>query len=137
MRDLKRLGVSLSLDDFGTGWSSLSYLKRLQFDRIKIDQTFMRDIASQPAAETVLRNIINLGRNLGLSCVAEGVETRQQLDYLQQQKCPEIQGYLYSRALPAGDCATLLRSGKPDFLNSPDEPAKSFGVAELPPTPVC
>lgn len=110
MRNLKRLGVSLSLDDFGTGWSSLSYLRRFQFDRIKIDRSFMRDLASQPAAETVVRSIINLGHNLGLTCIAEGVETRQQLDYLQKQMCPEIQGYLCSPALPAERCAEILRT---------------------------
>ena len=110
MRNLKHLGVSLSLDDFGTGWSSLSYLRRFQFDRIKIDRSFMRDLASQPAAETVVRSIINLGHNLGLTCIAEGVETTQQLDYLQKQMCPEIQGYLCSPALPADRCAELLRA---------------------------
>ena len=110
MSDLKSLGVSLSLDDFGTGWSSLSYLRRFHLDRIKIDRSFLRDIASQPAAEAIVRTIITLGRNLGLTCVAEGVETRQQLDYLQKQKCGEIQGFFYSPALPAGDCEALLRS---------------------------
>jgi EAL domain-containing protein (putative c-di-GMP-specific phosphodiesterase class I) len=110
MRDLKSLGVSLSLDDFGTGWSSLSYLRRFHLDRIKIDRSFLRDIASQPAAEAIVRTIIALGRNLGLTCIAEGVETRQQLDYLHKQKCGEIQGFFYSPALPAGDCVALLRS---------------------------
>ena len=110
MSDLKSLGVSLSLDDFGTGWSSLSYLRRFHLDRIKIDRSFLRDIASQPAAEAIVRTIITLGRNLGLTCIAEGVETRQQLDYLQKQKCGEIQGFFYSPALPAGDCEALLRS---------------------------
>jgi diguanylate cyclase (GGDEF)-like protein/PAS domain S-box-containing protein len=110
MSDLKQLGVSLSLDDFGTGWSSLSYLRRFKLDRIKIDQSFLRDIASQPAAEALVRTIISLGRNLGLTCVAEGVETRQQLQYLQKQKCSEIQGFLYSPALPAPQCEQLLRS---------------------------
>ena len=136
MRDLKKLGISLSLDDFGTGWSSLSYLRQFQFDRIKIDQTFLRDIALQPAAETVIRNIIDLGRNLGLACVAEGVETRQQFDYLQRQMCPEIQGYLYSRALPAADCAALLISGKSDSLNAPAESANNFRIADLTPMSV-
>jgi len=112
MSDLKRLGVSLSLDDFGTGWSSLSYLRRFHLDRIKIDRSFLRDIASQPAAEAIVRTIITLGRNLGLTCIAEGVETRQQLDYLQKLKCGEIQGFLYSPALPAGDCEALLRSNQ-------------------------
>jgi diguanylate cyclase (GGDEF)-like protein len=110
MRNLKKLGVSLSLDDFGTGWSSLGYLRRFQFDRIKIDRSFMRDLASQPTAETVVRSIINLGHNLGLTCIAEGVETQQQLDYLQKQMCPEIQGYLCSPALPADQCVELLRA---------------------------
>lgn len=110
MRNLKHLGVSLSLDDFGTGWSSLGYLRRFQFDRIKIDRSFMRDLASQPTAETVVRSIINLGHNLGLTCIAEGVETREQLDYLQEQMCPEIQGYLCSPAVPADRCAEILRT---------------------------
>jgi diguanylate cyclase (GGDEF)-like protein len=136
MQDLKKLGISLSLDDFGTGWSSLSYLRRFQFDRIKIDQTFLRDIALEPAAETVVRNIIDLGRNLGLACVAEGVETRQQFDYLQGQMCPEIQGFLYSRALPAADCAALLSSGKSDFLNTSAESANGFNIADLTPVSV-
>jgi EAL domain-containing protein (putative c-di-GMP-specific phosphodiesterase class I) len=113
MRNLKRIGVSLSLDDFGTGWSSLSYLRRFPLDRIKIDRSFMRDIASDSVAEAVVQSILNLGSNLGLSCVAEGVETLQQLDYLRQQRCGEIQGFLFSRALPAEECDTLLSSEKP------------------------
>ncbi|HKO17763.1 MAG TPA: EAL domain-containing protein, partial [Acidobacteriaceae bacterium] len=112
MHDLKRIGVGLSLDDFGTGWSSLSYLRRFPLDRLKIDRSFMRDIVSQPAAEAVVRSIMSLARNLGLTCVGEGVETRQQLEYLQKHMCPEVQGFLYSPALPAADCAQLLRAGK-------------------------
>jgi diguanylate cyclase (GGDEF)-like protein/PAS domain S-box-containing protein len=111
MQDLKRIGVSLSLDDFGTGWSSLSYLRRFPLDRIKIDRSFLREIETEPAAEAVVRSIITLGRNLGLSCVGEGVETHRQLDYLQKWNCAESQGFLYSAALPAADCAALLRSG--------------------------
>jgi diguanylate cyclase (GGDEF)-like protein/PAS domain S-box-containing protein len=121
MRNLKKLGVSLSLDDFGTGWSSLGYLRRFQFDRIKIDRSFMRDLASQPTAETVVRSIINLGHNLGLTCIAEGVETQQQLDYLQKQMCPEIQGYLCSPALPADQCAELLRTRTFGFGPEPSD----------------
>jgi diguanylate cyclase (GGDEF)-like protein/PAS domain S-box-containing protein len=111
MRDLKSLGVSISLDDFGTGWSSLAYLRRFQFDRIKIDRSFMRDLVDQPAADTVVRSILNLGRSLGLACTAEGVETRQQLDYLQKQMCPEMQGFLCSPALPPAECTMLLEGG--------------------------
>jgi diguanylate cyclase (GGDEF)-like protein/PAS domain S-box-containing protein len=115
MQDLKRIGVSLSLDDFGTGWSSLSYLRKFPLDRIKIDRSFMRDVALEPAAEAVVRSILRLGSNLGLDCVAEGVETQQQLDYLQREKCSEMQGFLYSAALPGAECGELMRSG----VNSP------------------
>lgn len=119
MKDLKRIGVTLSLDDFGTGWSSLSYLRKFPLDRIKIDRSFMRDIASEPAAEAVVRSILDLGNNLGLECVAEGVETRQQLEYLQKQMCAEMQGFLYSPAVTGAKCAALLRSGKPGFSSLP------------------
>ena len=134
MRNLKKLGVSLSLDDFGTGWSSLSYLRRFQFDRIKIDRSFMRDLASQPTAETVVRSIINLGHNLGLTCIAEGVETHQQLDYLQRQMCPEMQGYLCSPALPPDKCAELLRArtfslGRPQ--DEDEEPVHAHCLSPL------
>ncbi len=111
MRALKRIGVSLSLDDFGTGWSSLSYLRRFPINRIKIDRSFLRDIASEPTAEAVVRSIINLGRDLGLACVAEGVETPEQLNYFRQQNCEEVQGFLYSPAVPGADCRLLLRAG--------------------------
>ena len=113
MHELKQLGVGLSLDDFGTGWSSLSYLRRFPLDRIKIDRSFLRDIESQPSAEAVVRSILNLGRNLGLSCVAEGVETNEQLAYLNNQKCAEMQGFLFSKALPPSECAALIRSEMP------------------------
>jgi len=119
MQELKRLGVSLALDDFGTGWSSLSYLRRFPLDRIKIDRSFMRDILSQPAAEAVVRSILNLGRNLGLPCIAEGIETAQQLHYLQEHMCAEVQGFLYSPALPPADCTALIRSGKSSFADGP------------------
>lgn len=112
MRTLKRLGVSLSLDDFGTGWSSLSYLRRFPINRIKIDRSFLRDIASEPTAEAVVRSIMNLGRDLGLACVAEGVETSEQLNYFKKQNCEEVQGFLYSPAIPEADCRVLLRAGK-------------------------
>jgi diguanylate cyclase (GGDEF)-like protein/PAS domain S-box-containing protein len=130
MRDLKLLGVSLSLDDFGTGWSSLAYLRRFPLDRLKIDRSFMRDVVTQPAAEAVVRGILSLARNLGLSCVGEGVETRQQLEYLQKQMCPEIQGYLYSPALPPDDCTQLMRAGKAAFLNVLSAAAKRIHVVE-------
>jgi EAL domain-containing protein (putative c-di-GMP-specific phosphodiesterase class I) len=127
MRELKRIGVSLSLDDFGTGWSSLSYLRDFPFDRLKIDRSFMRDVVSEPAAEAVVNSILTLGRNLGLNCVAEGVETRQQLDYLQRQRCAEMQGFLYSPAVTGVDCGALLRSMKPKLISA----TSSFSIMSV------
>jgi diguanylate cyclase (GGDEF)-like protein len=118
MNELKSLGLSLSLDDFGTGWSSLSYLTRFPLDRLKIDRSFMRDITTQPAAEAVVTSIIDLARNLGFTCIAEGVETREQLEYLERKRCGEIQGYLYSPAISGAECGLLIRAGKPRFAES-------------------
>ncbi len=118
MHELKSLGVALSLDDFGTGWSSLSCLRRFPLDRIKIDRSFMRDIMSEPAAKAVVSSILDLAHNLGFSCIAEGVETEKQLEYLEKKKCPEIQGFLYSPALPALACGDLMRSGKSGFATA-------------------
>ncbi len=115
MQNLKSLGICLSLDDFGTGWSSLSCLRRFPLDRIKIDRSFMRDIMTEPAAKAVVTSIIDLARNLGFVCIAEGVETEEQLEYLEKKECPEIQGFLYSPALPSLACGALIRSGKPGF----------------------
>ena len=118
MRALRTLGLSLSLDDFGTGWSSLSYLRRFPINRIKIDRSFLRDIVSEPTAEAVVRSIINLGRDLGLACVAEGVETSEQLNYFRQQNCEEVQGFLYSPAVPESEIRAMLRAGVMDFAGT-------------------
>lgn len=112
MAQLKELGVSLSLDDFGTGWSSLSYLRQFPLDRIKIDRSFMRDVTTHENAAAVVHSILNLAQSLGLGCVAEGVETTEQLAYLKEQFCSEIQGFLFSQPLPAEDMSELLRSWK-------------------------
>jgi EAL domain-containing protein (putative c-di-GMP-specific phosphodiesterase class I) len=119
MERLKRLGVSLSLDDFGTGWSSLSYLRRFPLDRLKIDRAFMRGIATEPAAGALVSGIIDLARNLGLACIAEGVETMEQLHFLEERGCAECQGFLYSPAVPASECAALIRDGKPGLVRKP------------------
>jgi diguanylate cyclase (GGDEF)-like protein/PAS domain S-box-containing protein len=108
MRELKALGIGLSLDDFGTGWSSLSYLRRFPLDRIKIDRSFMRDVTTHPNAAAIVHSILNLAQSLGLACIAEGVETTEQLDYLEDELCAEIQGFLFSRPLPAADLPALL-----------------------------
>ncbi|MEN2789294.1 EAL domain-containing protein [Sphingomonas oligophenolica] len=108
MRRLKALGVSLSLDDFGTGWSSLAYVRRFPLDRIKIDRSFMRDVITHPNAAAVVQSILHLAQSLDLGCIAEGVETTAQLDYLERQHCEEIQGFLLSEPLPADAVADML-----------------------------
>jgi diguanylate cyclase (GGDEF)-like protein/PAS domain S-box-containing protein len=129
MHELKSLGVALSLDDFGTGWSSLSCLRRFPLDRIKIDRSFMRDIMSEPAAKAVVSSILDLAHNLGFSCIAEGVETEKQLEYLEKKKCPEIQGFLYSPALTALACGDLMRSGKSGFAQAAESAEKIHSAA--------
>ncbi|WP_420473378.1 EAL domain-containing protein [Noviherbaspirillum sp. ST9] len=111
MHELKQLGVSLSLDDFGTGYSSLSYLRRYPVDRIKIDQSFIRDMVLHAGSAALVRSILAMAHNLGLETIAEGVETTEQFEYLRKQPCDEMQGFLFSRAVPAPEIARLLADG--------------------------
>lgn len=103
LQALKDLGVHVSIDDFGTGFSSLSYLKRLPVDKLKIDQSFIKDLTSDPGDAAIVTSMITLAHNLDLTVVAEGVETEQQLGYLRAERCDEIQGFLISRPLEPAD----------------------------------
>jgi len=112
MRRLKKIGVSLSLDDFGTGWSSLAYLRRFPLDRLKIGGSFVRDIGHERTADEVVKSVLGLAKSLGLACIAEGVETHRQYEYLRSLGCPEMQGFWFSRPLAAVEATALLRLKK-------------------------
>ena len=105
---MHRLGVRISMDDFGTGYSSLSYLRSFPFDKIKIDQSFVHDIASKADSKAIIRAVMGLGSGLGMTTLGEGVETQEELEYLKREGCTEAQGYFFSRPRPAQDVLQLL-----------------------------
>jgi diguanylate cyclase (GGDEF)-like protein/PAS domain S-box-containing protein len=105
---LRRLGIRLAIDDFGTGYSSMSYLRRFPFDRIKIDKSFIDDLATQNECIEIVRAIVTLASGLGMSTIAEGVESTVQVDKLRELGCDQIQGYVFSPPRPAADVAGLL-----------------------------
>jgi EAL domain-containing protein (putative c-di-GMP-specific phosphodiesterase class I) len=107
---LRALGVRISMDDFGTGYSSLSYLRSFPFDKIKIDQSFVRDLGANRDAQAIVRSIISLGKGLGVTITAEGVETEAELSCLRAEGCHEGQGFLFSRARPHAEIVSLLQA---------------------------
>ena len=108
LHQLQGLGVRIAMDDFGTGYSSLSYLRSFPFDKIKIDQTFVRDLTERPDSIAIIRAVVALGNSFGMTTTAEGVETQEQLDQMRAEGCTDVQGYFYSRPVPAGAIAQLL-----------------------------
>ena len=110
MEQLKSIGVEFSMDDFGTGYSSLSYLKRLPLDQIKIDQSFVRDISTDPSDAAIVQTIIAMAGTLGLMVIAEGVETEAQREFLELRGCPAFQGHLFGAAVPVNEFEALLDS---------------------------
>ena len=127
---LRALGVRISMDDFGTGYSSLSYLRSFPFDKIKIDQSFVRDLGANRDAQAIVRSIISLGIGLGVTITAEGVETEAELSCLRAEGCHEGQGFLFSRARPNAEIVGLLKAQcGADFVAPADSADKAALVA--------
>ncbi|MGH8077925.1 MAG: putative bifunctional diguanylate cyclase/phosphodiesterase, partial [Lysobacter sp.] len=113
LQALRELGVGLAIDDFGTGYSSLAYLKRLPITTLKIDKEFIGDLTRDPDDEAITSTIIAMGHSLGLTVVAEGVETEGQRQFLHHHACDEIQGYLLARPMDADKCLAFVRTWSP------------------------
>ena len=125
LRKLRTTGVRIAMDDFGTGYSSLGYLRSFPFDKIKIDRCFIKDIETSLDCKAIVHAVTGLGSNLGISITAEGVETVAQLDQLRANGCDQVQGYLFSRPVPARDVAALL-----DQMMDTAHASRAFGMAE-------
>ena len=111
LNSIANLGIKLAVDDFGTGYSSLAYLKRLPIDKLKIDQAFIRGLPNDNEDSAITKAIIALAQSLNLSIIAEGVETKEQRDFLIENGCKNMQGYYYSKPIPAEQFNHLLANG--------------------------
>jgi EAL domain-containing protein (putative c-di-GMP-specific phosphodiesterase class I) len=108
LHELRGFGVRISLDDFGTGYSSLSYLRSYPFDKIKIDRSFVSELATRDDSMAIVRAVTGLGKSLGIVTTAEGVETAAQFELLRREGCTQAQGYLFSRPVPASEVGRML-----------------------------
>ena len=126
LKSLKAKGVQLAIDDFGTGYSSLSYLRKFPVDALKIDQSFVRQITTTPAETTIVAAVISMGRSMKLRVVAEGVETQEDLAFLQAHQCEEAQGYYFSPAVPPEKFAKLLLTGMRETVLKPKAESTFF-----------
>jgi len=117
LHELRASGVTIAMDDFGTGYSSLTYLKRFPIDTVKIDKSFVRDIETSTGDAAIVSAVIRIARILGLRVVAEGVESEEQLSFLRKKRCQEMQGYLFSRPVPADDMTEILLSDRTVFTS--------------------
>jgi EAL domain-containing protein (putative c-di-GMP-specific phosphodiesterase class I) len=122
LKQLRDLGVRIVMDDFGTGYSSLAYLRKFPFDKIKLDKSFVRDLGANADTDAIAHTIIDLARTLKITANAEGVESKQQLEWLLREGCGEAQGYLFARPLPQSDIERFLTAFKPGI--PPKEEAK-------------
>ena len=121
LKTLRARGIQLAVDDFGTGYSSLSYLRKFQVDCLKIDQSFIRQITTDPDETSIVTAMISMGRSLKLRVVAEGVETQKELAFLQDHGCDDVQGYYFSRPVPAQGFGSLLAT-------VPENPPESWAL---------
>ncbi len=125
-------GIRLAIDDFGTGYSSMSLMKQFPIDTIKIDRSFVRDLPDDTEDRAIAQAIISMGKALGMTIVAEGVETAAQQDFLRSHGCDEMQGYLFSKPLSPDQLADLLRPA-PLLISPPLQPAADGAASVSPP----
>ena len=118
LHQLRKLGVRIALDDFGTGYSSLSYLQRFPFDRIKIDRSFVKDVAKADGSLAIVQAVISIAKSRNMTTTAEGVETEDQSALLRALGCTEMQGFLFSPAIPAADFLRLMLAHRERILGA-------------------